>query len=141
MKKSIKLTEEELHQLIENTVYDILNEGEKWDKFKKNAKKVGKETGKLALQTAVGGTILGGALLGRDYLNQNNNHSNRDNSSIVDRHERQANKEIDKKTKQLGRDLTKMEIDDIYNSYHSMDESIVKEITNIIKENLKKNLR
>lgn len=141
MKKTIKLTEEELHQLIENTVYDILNEGEKWDKFKKNAKKVGKETGKLALQTAVGGTILGGALLGRDYLNQNNTHYNRDNSSIVDRHERQANKEIDKKTKQLGRDLTKREIDDIYNSYHSMDEAIIKQISNIIKENLKKNLR
>lgn len=137
MKKSIRLTETELHQLIENSVYDVLNEGEKWDNFKKKAKKVGKEAGKTALQAAAGTALLGGTLLGREYVNSRDNHPMQDRSSIVDRHEREANKEIDKKTKKLGRPLTNMERNDIYSQYHGTDESLVRTITQSITESLK----
>lgn len=138
MKKAIRLTETELHQLIENSVYDVLNEGEKWDKFKKKAVKAGKEVGKTALQAAAGTALLGGALLGREYINDRDYHPVQDRNAIVDKHEREANKAVDKKMKELGRPLTQFELDDIYNQYHATDESLVRNITNYITEAIRR---
>lgn len=138
MKKAIRLTETELHQLIENSVYDVLNEGEKWENFKKKTVKVGKEAGKTALQAAAGTALLGGALLGREYINDRDYHPVQDKNAIVDKHEREANKAVDKKMKQLGRPLTRDELNDIYQQYHATDESLVRNITNSITEAIRR---
>ena len=38
MKQTIRLTESELHNIIKESVINILNEGQGWNKFKKNIK-------------------------------------------------------------------------------------------------------